>query len=107
TNSKHQVMNRVGLKLTFQVKEDGIDPIPAIVCFNLDAFENEIKEARKITDFIVIGGDWNANHSAWFNKDIGDIGESVMDFIINNNLHILNSSPFDHTYEKRWGKIID
>ncbi|ETO01627.1 hypothetical protein RFI_35813, partial [Reticulomyxa filosa] len=49
---------------------------------------------------IVIGGDWNAHHSAWFDKDIDDVGESVMDFIINNNLQILNSSPFDHTYEK-------
>ncbi|ETO08417.1 endonuclease/reverse transcriptase, partial [Reticulomyxa filosa] len=71
---------RVGLKLTFKVKE--------------------IKEARKITNFIVIGGDWNAHHSAWFDKDIDDIGESLIDFIINNNLQILNSSPFDHTYEK-------
>ncbi|ETO33443.1 hypothetical protein RFI_03665 [Reticulomyxa filosa] len=61
-----------------KTKEDGIDLIPVIFCFNLDAFENEIKEARKITDFIVI----------------------VMDFIINNNLQIMNSSPFDHTYEK-------
>ncbi|ETO02062.1 hypothetical protein RFI_35374 [Reticulomyxa filosa] len=71
TNSKHQAMNRVGLKLTFQVKEkiqkiaaryhqeeDGINLISAIVCLNLGAFENEIK------DFIVIGGDWNAHHSA-------------------------------------------
>ncbi|ETN97139.1 hypothetical protein RFI_40392 [Reticulomyxa filosa] len=86
TNSRHQVMNRVGLKLTFRniqkiatkyhQEEDETDHIPAIVCFNLGAFENEIKEAKKITDFIIL---------------------MMLDFIINNNLH---SNPFDHTYER-------
>ncbi|ETN98992.1 hypothetical protein RFI_38495, partial [Reticulomyxa filosa] len=34
---------------------------------------------------------------AWSDKNIDG---SVMDFIINNNLQIMNSSPFEHTYEK-------
>ncbi|ETO00876.1 hypothetical protein RFI_36564 [Reticulomyxa filosa] len=33
----------------------------------------KVKEARKITEFIVIGGDWNAYHSAWLDKDIDDL----------------------------------
>ncbi|ETO36477.1 hypothetical protein RFI_00585 [Reticulomyxa filosa] len=45
-----------------------------------DQMEKELKEAKKITDFI-------------------NMCESVMDFIINNNLQIMNSSPFEHTYE--------
>ncbi|ETO35823.1 hypothetical protein RFI_01239 [Reticulomyxa filosa] len=40
------------------------------------------------------------HHSAWLDKNIDDMGESVMDFIISNNLQIMNSSPFEHTYEK-------
>ncbi|ETO15717.1 hypothetical protein RFI_21645, partial [Reticulomyxa filosa] len=61
---------------------DGIDLIPAIKDNRFDCNLWRLECA----------------YSAWFDKDI-DIGESVIDFIIN-SLQTLNSSPFDHTYEK-------
>ncbi|ETO15681.1 hypothetical protein RFI_21684 [Reticulomyxa filosa] len=80
-----------GQKKSIIYEEDQI--VPAIVCFDLNLFEKELKEAKKITEHIVIGGDWNAHPSAWLDENIDEVGEHVSDFIINNNLNILNSSP--------------
>ncbi|ETO08966.1 reverse transcriptase, partial [Reticulomyxa filosa] len=71
--------------------------------FNLQAFEEELKEAQKITEHIIIGGDWNAHNPAWLDNNIDHIGEIVLDFIVSNNLHILNSLPFDTTFLKEGG----
>ncbi|ETO00490.1 hypothetical protein RFI_36950 [Reticulomyxa filosa] len=53
TNSKDQEYSKDRCEISS--REDEIDHISANICLNLDAFENEIKEARKITEFIVIG----------------------------------------------------
>ncbi|ETO12526.1 hypothetical protein RFI_24849 [Reticulomyxa filosa] len=68
--------------------------------FYLREFEKELVAARKISDHIIIGGDWNAHHPAWLDKNVDEIGEAILNFIISNNLHILNTYPFDYTYFK-------
>ncbi|ETO07605.1 reverse transcriptase [Reticulomyxa filosa] len=68
--------------------------------FHLDEFQKEIDAASKITKHIIIGGDWNAHHPAWLDKDIDDVGETILQFIISNNLHILNTYPYDKTFYK-------
>ncbi|ETO36919.1 hypothetical protein RFI_00141 [Reticulomyxa filosa] len=40
---------------------------------DLDEFEKEVKDARKISELIVIGGDWNSHHTAWLDKTIDEI----------------------------------
>ncbi|ETO35100.1 hypothetical protein RFI_01974 [Reticulomyxa filosa] len=78
-------------------EEDQI--IPAIVCFDLNLFEKELAAAMKITKHIVIGCDWDAN-SAWLDENIDEIGEYIV-YFINNNLNILNSNPFNHTFDDK------
>ncbi|ETO08846.1 hypothetical protein RFI_28541 [Reticulomyxa filosa] len=80
------------------------DVVPTLLCFNLDIFEQEVAAARKVTELIIIGGDWNAHHPAWLDENIDNIGENVLYFIVQNGLQILNSSPFNHTFEKNNGK---
>ena len=81
------------------VQDDQETPSPAIVYFDLNSFEKEVQEAKKVSQNIIIGGDWNAHHPAWNDDDVDHIGENILDFI-NNNMHILNSSSFRHTFEK-------
>ncbi|ETO00136.1 hypothetical protein RFI_37323, partial [Reticulomyxa filosa] len=54
----------------------------------------------KITEHIVIGGDWNAHHPAWLDHNTDDVGECILDFIVPNGLHILNKMPFGYTFMK-------
>ncbi|ETO06867.1 hypothetical protein RFI_30525, partial [Reticulomyxa filosa] len=92
---KHEVI------LQEDTKENKEDSIPFNnQAFYLCDFEKELSAAKKISDNIIIGGDWNAHHPAWLDKNVDKIGESILDFIIANNLHILNSYPFDCTYYK-------
>ena len=67
------------------------------------SFEKELILALQITDNIIIGGDWNAHNPAWLDKNIDAVGEIILDFIITNNLHILNSMPYDCTLYKNGG----
>ncbi|ETO01899.1 hypothetical protein RFI_35540 [Reticulomyxa filosa] len=62
--------------------------LPVSITSALKSFEKEVTEARKVTEHIVIGGDWNAHNPAWLDDNFDDIGEHVVDFIVNNNLHI-------------------
>ncbi|ETN97410.1 hypothetical protein RFI_40119, partial [Reticulomyxa filosa] len=68
--------------------------------FNFQAFEQELQSATKMTEYIVIGGDWNAHHPAWLDQNIDDVGECILDFITSNGLHIINTLPFDCTFMK-------
>ncbi|ETO08756.1 hypothetical protein RFI_28632 [Reticulomyxa filosa] len=68
--------------------------------FYLCEFKKELSAAKKISDHIIIGGDWNAHHPAWLDENVDEMGEAVLEFIISNNLHILNSYPYDCTYYK-------
>ncbi|ETO04812.1 hypothetical protein RFI_32584 [Reticulomyxa filosa] len=68
--------------------------------FNIQAFEQELQYAMKMTEYIIIGGDWNAHHPAWSDHNIDDVGECTLDFIVSNGLHI-NTLPFDlHVHER-------
>ena len=71
-----------------------------IPSFDLTEFEKELRKAQEITKNIIIGGDWNAHHPAWLDKNTDSIAEYVLDFIFNNNLHILNDYPFNCTFNK-------
>ena len=107
------VMNRVGLKYHVQIKRNQFCFAVSIEICNLSSrkwrhftttfnltFEQELQSARQITDLIVIGGDWNAHHSAWLDQNTDEIGEDILDFIVLNDLHILNQMPFDCTFLK-------
>ncbi|ETO00441.1 hypothetical protein RFI_37003, partial [Reticulomyxa filosa] len=59
---------------------------------------------KKVTEFIVISGDWNANQQTWSDEKIDSVGEVVVDFIIQNGLHILHYNLFNHNLEKNDGK---
>ncbi|ETO06568.1 hypothetical protein RFI_30823 [Reticulomyxa filosa] len=93
TNSKHQIIfcsfyrNIQKIAARYHQEEDGINLISAIVCLNLGAFENEIK------DFIVIGGDWNAHHSAWFDIDNEELDVHSDHLPITFNIKASWSSP--------------
>ncbi|ETO06818.1 reverse transcriptase, partial [Reticulomyxa filosa] len=67
--------------------------------FHLCYFQKEVLAARQISEHIIIGGDWNAHHPAWLDKNIDEMGEAILEFITSNDLHILNSFPFDCTYQ--------
>src|ERR1700733_12919277 len=71
--------------------------------FNLKMFEYELSEAKKISPHIVIGGDWNAHNPVWLDQNSDIVGETVLDFIVENQMHILNSLPFDFTFSKDGG----
>ncbi|ETO29246.1 hypothetical protein RFI_07876 [Reticulomyxa filosa] len=63
--------------------------------FNIQAFEQELQPGMKMTEYIVIEGDWNAHHPAWLDHNIDDVGECILDFIVSNRLDIINTLPFD------------
>ena len=63
--------------------------------FNLSEFKKELAAARNISEHIIIGGDWNAHHPAWLDKNVDCIGEAVFEFINSNNLYILNKYPYE------------
>ncbi|ETO08699.1 hypothetical protein RFI_28687 [Reticulomyxa filosa] len=67
-------------------------------------FEKEVGAIKKITKFIVINGDWNANHQIWSNEKIDNIVEVVVDFIVQNGLRILQYNLLNHNLEKNDGK---
>lgn len=64
-------------------------------------FEQKLAAARNITEHVVIG--MHIILPGWM-KELMKLEESILDFILNNTLHILNSSPFDYTFEKGCGK---
>jgi exonuclease III len=70
-------------KVLYSVNEE--DQIaPALLSFDLKSFEKELTAARDISEHILIGGDWNAHHPAWLDEEADEIGESVLEFIVNN-----------------------
>ena len=81
-------------------EEQDVEPIPAILCFNLDMFEKELIEARKITEYIIIGGDWNSHNPVWLDETIDETSEIIVDFINGNNLQVLNHASYCYTFEK-------
>lgn len=87
-------------RVVFGDEENSIKQLFSGQIFDLEAFEQELKFALQVSQHILIGGDWNAHHPAWLDKNVDAIGEVVLDFITANNLHILNSMPFDCTYFK-------
>lgn len=52
--------------------------------------EDMIRDCRGSGQQVIIGCDANAHHTAWGNKDVNDRGESILDFILDNNLELLN-----------------
>ncbi|ETO34998.1 hypothetical protein RFI_02077 [Reticulomyxa filosa] len=68
--------------------------------FNIQSFEQELQSDMKMTEYIVIGVDWNAYHLAWLYHNIDDTVENILDFIVSNGLHIINTLPFDYTFMK-------
>ncbi|ETO25032.1 hypothetical protein RFI_12111 [Reticulomyxa filosa] len=49
--------------------------------FYLSKFEKEFSTARKISDHIIIVDDWNAHHPAWLDKNVDEVGESILDLL--------------------------
>ncbi|ETO16419.1 hypothetical protein RFI_20919 [Reticulomyxa filosa] len=88
--SIYLVMNRVGWKFHVLIKR----------YHYCSAFEQELQSAMKMTEYIIIGGDWNAHHPAWLDHNIDDVGECILDFIVSNGLHIITTLPFDSTFMK-------
>ena len=68
--------------------------------FNLCKFEEEVSFAKTISPNLIICGDINAHHPAWFSSKEDKVGEELLQFIVNNNLTILNQSPFEITREE-------
>jgi hypothetical protein len=52
--------------------------------------KNLVTEARKKGRQLVLGCDANGHHTQWGSKDINERGESILDFILTNNLTICN-----------------
>ncbi|ETO09945.1 hypothetical protein RFI_27433, partial [Reticulomyxa filosa] len=67
---------------------------------NIQAFEQELHHAMKISEHIVIGGDWNAHHPAWLDHNTDGVGDCILDFIVSNGLDIINTLPFNCTFMK-------
>src|SRR5690349_16026677 len=64
----------------------------------IDELKNEINLARKITPLIFIGEDFNAHSVLWSNQFVDNIGEIFFDFIIYNNLTLLNKVSHGPTF---------
>ncbi|ETO36683.1 hypothetical protein RFI_00379, partial [Reticulomyxa filosa] len=92
------IMNHVEWKFHALIKKSHC--YSACNQFNIQAFEQELQFAQKITEHIVIEGDCNAHHPAWLDQNTDDVGESILDFIVSNGLHIINALPFNYTFMK-------
>ncbi|ETO10771.1 hypothetical protein RFI_26606 [Reticulomyxa filosa] len=57
----------------------------------------KLHHAMKISEHIIIGGDWNAHHPAWLDHNTDDVGDCILDFIVSNGLNIINTLPFNCT----------
>jgi ribonuclease HI len=62
--------------------------------FDQQRFEQEYKYAKEISPYIIIGGDFNCKHWMWGELYEDIVGESISDFITNNNLQVINN--IDH-----------
>lgn len=64
--------------------------------FNYSLFNQELVEARKISKYIIIGGDFNAYNPVWGSNKLDLIGETIYDICSNNSFKIneFNTSTF-------------
>ncbi|XP_071578122.1 uncharacterized protein [Temnothorax nylanderi] len=72
-----------------------------------EAVQNLVLGARKQGRQLVIGCDANGHHIQWGSKDINESGESIMDFILTNNLTICNRSNIPTFVNKVREEAID
>ncbi|XP_077280435.1 uncharacterized protein LOC143907492 [Temnothorax americanus] len=70
-----------------------------------ETVQNLVLKARKQVRQLVIGCD--ANGHQWGSKDINERGESIMDFILTNNLTICNKNNIPTFVNKVKEKVID
>ncbi|TGZ51586.1 hypothetical protein DBV15_11906 [Temnothorax longispinosus] len=72
-----------------------------------EAVQNLVLEARKQGRQLVIGCDANGHHIQWGSKGINERGESIMDFILTNNLTICNRGNIPTFVNKVREEVID
>ncbi|XP_077263617.1 uncharacterized protein LOC143898195 [Temnothorax americanus] len=79
---------------------DEAEPLP-------EAVQNLVLGARKQGRQLVIGCDANGHHIQWGSKDINERGESIMDFILTNNLTVCNRGNMPTFVNKVREEVID
>ncbi|XP_030748230.1 uncharacterized protein LOC115876560 [Sitophilus oryzae] len=72
-----------------------------------EAVRNLVREARRMSQQLVIGCDSNGHHIQWGSKDIKERGESIMDFILSNNLTICNRDNLPTFANKIRQEVLD
>ncbi|XP_071652826.1 uncharacterized protein [Temnothorax longispinosus] len=72
-----------------------------------EAVQNLVLGARKQGRQLVIGCDANGHHIQWGSKDINERGESIMDFILTNNLTVCNRGNMPTFVNKVREEVID
>ncbi len=60
------------------------------ICDLLTKLDSDLKEIKP--HYLIIGGDTNAKSSLWFSSTNNRRGDELVEFIVQNNLTILNNS---------------
>lgn len=73
---------------------------------NIEEYISKLERLCNINreDEKIIGGDFNAKSSLWYSKSTDDKGELIEEFIVNNNLIVLNKEGEKYTYDSIHGQ---